>query len=96
MRLIINLFLGLFLIGALSIAPRTAEACKNMGPNTHAGVIQSMDLEEASLTLIDAESGQPITFSATPEQLATLKPNDRVIVVFHDDGERLIAEKIRA
>lgn len=80
----------------LFIAPAVSFPCSNMGPNTHAGKIVALDAKEGTLTLIDAESGKPILFSAAPKLLASLRPSDRVVVRFTTEKERLIAEEIQS
>lgn len=87
--------LGL-LIGALLLAlPALSLACSNLGPNTHAGIVKGIDLEEKTLTLIDAESGKPITFTASPSFLSPLEINNRVIVTFRSEERGLVVEEIR-
>jgi hypothetical protein len=43
----------------------------------------------------DAETGSPVSFQATPEQLSGVKQGDRVLIKFTHKGEILVAEEIK-
>ena len=72
------------LVGALLAAGSTAVwACKAAGPDTHVGVLQSVDAQAKSFTIIDAETRGPITFSADEAILNNLKDVKGMIAVLH-------------
>ncbi len=43
----------------------------------------------------DAQTGSPLSFQATPEQMSGISPGDRVLIKFKKDGEVLVAEEIK-
>jgi hypothetical protein len=48
-----------------------------------------------AIQIRDAETGNPLTFQATPEQLAGISPGDRVLIKYKKAGESLIAEEVK-
>jgi hypothetical protein len=72
-----------------------AFACEGAGPNTHMGVVMAVDLHVKTLTLKDAQTGKPLTFNATPEQLRGVKVNDEVAVVYAVEGTSMRATSIK-
>jgi hypothetical protein len=46
--------------------------------------------------LIDAQTGQPLTFEITEAQAQALRPNSHVVIRYTEDNGRLIAEEIQA
>ena len=87
--------IGLVIFLFFLIAPALSLACSNLGTNTHAGIIEQIDSKAGTLTLVDAETGKSITFLVSPNLLASLKPNNRVMINFKVDGKALVAEKIQ-
>lgn len=73
------------IFGVLLIAgSTTAWACKAAGPDTHVGMLQSVDTKAKSFTIIDAETRGPITFSADEAILNNLKDVKGMIAVLHE------------
>ncbi len=72
-------------------------ACSAMGPKTHVGNITEIDRHQHTLTIIDAETQQPITFSIDNKQLLTLKNNSGQVMVRYRDGDdgKLIATSVQ-
>lgn len=73
-----------------------ALACKAMGANKHVGVIQTIDQDSNSFSIIDAETGKKMTFEASSEIIENIKVNLRVIVTYQANGEILIAEAVES
>ncbi|MFZ5863643.1 MAG: hypothetical protein ACOYXR_12465 [Nitrospirota bacterium] len=82
---------------ALTLAqPEGALACKAAGTFTHVGVVTAVDPTALTVTINDAETGHPMTFSATAEQLKTVKTGDEVVIGFlEEQGGKMTAVKIR-
>lgn len=59
-------------------------ACKAFGPDTHVGMLKSVDPAAKSFTIIDAETRGPITFSADEAILNNLKDVKGTIAVLHE------------
>lgn len=73
------------IVGALLAAGSTgAWACKAAGPDTHIGMLQSVDAQAKSFTIIDAETRGPITFSADEAILNSLQDVKGMIGVLHE------------
>jgi hypothetical protein len=69
-------------------------ACSNMGPDKHMGMVKAIDLKEGVLTLIDAETGKPLEFATQASLLKGVKVNDKAVVTFKSEGERLVAKEL--
>lgn len=81
----------------VSISAATAGlswACSSMGPDKHMGVVKAIGTPEGAFTIVDAETGKPIQFVASAKLLEGVKVDDKAVVTFKLDGERLLAEKI--
>ena len=86
------------IVGAILVAgSTTAWACKAAGPDTHVGMLQSVDAQAKSFTIIDAETRGPITFSADEAILSNLKDVKGLIAVLHErvDGVLRALEVMR-
>ncbi|MFZ5877587.1 MAG: hypothetical protein ACOYXU_14470 [Nitrospirota bacterium] len=83
---------------ALTLAqPPVAAACKGAGAFKHVGVVTAVDSAALTVTIKDAETGDPVTFSATAEQLKAVKPGDEVLIGFFEEKDgKLTAVNIRA
>jgi hypothetical protein len=75
--------------------PLLSLACSSMGPNTHVGIIQGVDAKGRTVTLIDSETGKALTFSASEAQLSSLRPNERILIKFRVEGEKMVAKEIK-
>lgn len=85
---------GAMLLGLTVWAGSSAAlACSSMGPDKHVGVVKAIDAEGA-LTIIDAETGKPIRFAAPAALLKGVKVNDKAVVTFQMEGERLLAKEV--
>lgn len=69
-------------------------ACSSMGPDKHIGMVKAIDAKEGTLTLIDAETGKPLQFATSASVLKGVKVNDKAVVTFKTDGERLVAKDL--
>jgi len=69
-------------------------ACSSMGPDKHMGVVKTVGPAEGALVIIDAETGKPIQFTASSKLLEGVRVNDKAVVTFKMEGDRLLAEKI--
>jgi hypothetical protein len=86
---------ALSLVMLLFCAAGPALACDAAGPNTHMGVVTAVDTAAKTFTLKDAQTGKPLTFAATPEQLQGLHVKDEVSVVYAGQGTKLRATTIK-
>jgi Cu/Ag efflux protein CusF len=81
---------------ALTVAqPYAAVACKGAGAFKHVGVVTAVDSVTLTVTIKDAETGDPVTFSATAAQLQSVKPGDDVMIGFVEKDGKLTAVNIR-
>ena len=85
------------LVAALVLAGVPAAwACKSAGQFKHVGVVTAVDAKALTLTIKDAETGEPITFAATAKQLKDIKPGDQVMVGFLEKDGTLTAVQIHS
>lgn len=85
------------LVAALVLAGVPAAwACKSAGQFKHVGVVTAVDAKALTLTIKDAETGEPITFAATAKQLKDIKPGDQVMVGFLEKDGTLTAVEIHS
>ena len=71
-------------------------ACKSMGPNKHVGVVQKVDPEAKTFSIIDAENQMEITFGASKDILNQVKVNSQVVVTYGLEGENLVAKAVKS
>lgn len=69
-------------------------ACSSMGPDKHVGVVKAVEAPNGALVLVDAETGKPIRFIASAKLLEGVKVNDKAVVTFKTEGEKLLAKEI--
>lgn len=69
-------------------------ACSSMGPDKHMGVVKAVGTPEGALVIVDAETGKPIQFIAPAKLLEGVKVNDKAVVTFKKEGDRLLAKEI--
>jgi Cu/Ag efflux protein CusF len=78
------------------VQPHAALACKGAGAFKHVGVVTAVDPAALTVTITDAETGDPVTFSATVDQLKAVKPGDEVLIGFLEEKDgKLTAVNIR-
>jgi hypothetical protein len=78
------------------VQPHAAVACKGAGAFKHMGVVTAVDSAAQTVTIKDAETGEPVTFSATVDQLKSVKPGDEVLIGFLEEKDgKLTAVNIR-
>jgi Cu/Ag efflux protein CusF len=94
---------GRFTMGLVALAAAlvlagvpAAWACKSAGQFKHVGVVTAVDAKSLTLTIKDAETGEPITFAATAKQLKDVKPGDQVMVGFLEKNGKLTAVQIHS
>jgi hypothetical protein len=83
-----------FVLHLLLLAPQVW-ACSAAGPNGHIGEAVNVNPSVQSIQIRDGQTGSPLTFRATPEQLSGISPGDRVLIKFKDEGGALIAEEVQ-
>lgn len=87
---------GAALALAMAVAmPLAAQACSNLGPDKHVGVVQAVDRKAGTFTIVDAETKMAMAFQAKPKTLTGLKVGDRLVVRFTVNGKRMSAEEVR-
>lgn len=69
-------------------------ACSSMGPDKHVGVVKAVGTPEGAFVIVDAETGKPIQFIASAKLLEGVKVNDKAVVMFKMEGDRLLAKEI--
>jgi len=81
------------IIAAAILAPATALACSVAGPRTHVG---TFDPGNGTFSIIDAESRQPMTFSAQPDIIESLMGTQGVVSIdYQKSGDDLTATDVR-
>ncbi|MBI3804960.1 MAG: hypothetical protein HY282_14490 [Nitrospirae bacterium] len=85
---------GLMIMGAVWVGLGDGWACSSMGPDKHVGVVKAINAPEGAITLIDAETGKPIQFTAPAALLKGVKVNDKAVVTFQMEGARLLAKEV--
>jgi Cu/Ag efflux protein CusF len=60
------------------------------------GVVTVVDSKALTVTISDAESGEPITFAATAQQLKGIKPGNEVMIGFTEKNGKLTAVQIHS
>ncbi|PCI10168.1 MAG: hypothetical protein COB71_11470 [Thiotrichales bacterium] len=82
---------------AALLASSSTLACSAMGPKTHVGNITEIDRHQHTLTIMDAETQQPITFSVDNKQLMALNSSSGQVIVRYRDGDdgQLIATSVQ-
>jgi len=85
-----------FALAALLSSSATL-ACSAMGPKTHVGNITDIDRDHQTLTIMDAETQKPITFSVDNKQLLALNSSSGQVIVRYRDGDNgeLVATSIQ-
>ncbi len=80
------------IVTATTIPSVAALACSAAGPNTHVGNLLSVDADQGKFTIRDAETQQPLTFTASDAILALLKSSGGMVFVdYEQDGDILKA-----
>ncbi len=80
----------------MAVQPHGAVACKGAGAFKHVGVVTAVDQAALTVTIKDAETGDSVTFSATAEQLKSVKSGDDVMIGFLEKDGKLTAVNIRS
>ena len=94
MKMMRLLTMGAVALGFTLIAALPSLACDAMGPNRHVGVVTAIDPQAGSFTIVDAQTREPISFTAQEEILNTLRLNSRFIVTFKEEGDKIEAEDV--
>jgi hypothetical protein len=82
-------------LALLAFAAAPAAACGPEEMHTHFGTVASLDNTAGTVTIVDASTGNLITFQATPSQLAGLKAQIRVSVHYAEVDGALVAQEIK-
>ena len=80
------------LLAAILMAPASSLACSALGPNKHVGTVIGLDIVAQTITVLDAQSNQPITFLANEKILSEVRnAKGRIIVDYEAEGAQLRA-----
>lgn len=90
-----NRVVMLAVLTALAALVAPAGACDSMGPGKHVGRVAAVDPAAGTITIIDAQTRAPITFSADKQTLEPIGTQRNVIISFRTEGERLVVEAIQ-
>lgn len=82
------------LFSALGFGWGPVSACSNLGPEKHMGIVKFVDPAKGTMSLIDAESQQMLTFVAEGDVLNKVNMNDTIVVTFEKKETQLIAKEI--
>ena len=84
------------LLTAILLAPASSLACSVLGPNKHVGTVISLDSAAQTITVLDAQSNQPITFLANEKILREAKnAKGQIIVGYEAEGTQLRVVEIQ-
>jgi len=88
----IQLSIAAMMVAGLALST-SSYACDAAGPNTHVGQVLSVDGNH--FTIRDAQTGGPISFTASKEVQDSLPaPGDHVSIKYSGDEKDLIAESV--
>lgn len=81
------------LLAASTLVTGSALACDAAGPSTHMGQLMSINAAQHTFTIRDAQTQNPITFTANDEIITGLKGANGSIMVNYkeEDGGNLSA-----
>ena len=80
------------LLSAILLAPASSLACSALGPNKHVGTVIGLDAGAQTITVLDAQTRQPVTFLADENLLNEAKnAKGQIIVDYETEGTRLRA-----
>ncbi|MFQ5988659.1 MAG: hypothetical protein ACE5K9_01970 [Candidatus Methylomirabilales bacterium] len=85
--------IGAAIVTSLFFGGSHAWACDSVGPNGHVG--KTLSVSPSAIEIRDFQTGNSLTFQATTDQLSGVRPGDRVMITFKEEGKVLVAEKIR-
>jgi hypothetical protein len=84
------------LLAALLMAPASSQACSALGPNKHVGTVIGLDAAAQTITVLDAQTRQPVTFLADEKLLnEAMNAKGQIIVDYETEGTRLRAIRIQ-
>jgi len=88
----INTILSSAALATTLLATGSVWACDAAGKNTHIGSLMTVNAEQSTFTIKDAQSRSPITFTANNEIIEGLKDaSGSVMVNYKEDGDTLTA-----
>jgi len=80
------------LLTAFLITPASSLACSALGPNKHVGTVIGLDSTAQTITVLDAQLNQPVTFLANEKILSEVKnARGQIIVDYEAEGTQLRA-----
>jgi hypothetical protein len=83
------------LLAAILLAPASSQACSALGPNKHVGTVIGLDASAQTITVLDAQTRQPVTFLANEELLSQARnAKGQIIVDYEAEGTQLRAISI--
>jgi Cu/Ag efflux protein CusF len=93
--------MALLVFGVISVAVAAGPvwapvwACDAAGPNTHVGVVTTLNAKERQFTIKDAQTGKPMVFVADSKQMAALNIGDQIAVKYEDHDGKMLAKQIQ-
>ncbi|MBI5449736.1 MAG: hypothetical protein HY940_00095 [Gammaproteobacteria bacterium] len=84
-----KLFLLLLVLLCPLLMSPVAHACSAAGPNAHIGTVIAVDNSAGTLTLLDQETGRPITLRASMRLLSMVPMTIQVHVAVTRNGNTL-------
>ncbi len=70
-----------------SVVAAPVWACKVAGPDKHVGMVQAVDTQSGTFTIMDAETNAPITFQASAKLIKQVEQaQGQVMVSFEEEG----------
>lgn len=82
-------------LGLLALSAGPVAACGPEEMQTHFGVVSSVDTAANTVTIVDAGTGNPITFKATAAQLQGIAPQTHVQIHYEKADGGLVAQEIK-
>ncbi len=80
------------LLSAILLAPASSLACSALGPNKHVGTVIGLDAAAQTITVLDAQTRQPVTFLANEVLLNEARhAKGQIIVDYETEGAQLRA-----
>ena len=80
------------LLAAILLAPVSSLACSALGPNKHVGTVIGLDGNAQTITVLDAQTRQPVTFLANEKLLSKAKnAKGQIVVDYEAEGTQLRA-----
>ncbi len=87
--------IGTIILATSFVGTPQALACSTAGPNTHVGTVVSVDKIAGTFTIIDAQSGNPVTLTADVSILEQAEGPTQVIVRYENNSGMIKAIELK-